>query len=129
MTDTAVTAYLAALPQARREVVMALRDLIRSAAPDLHEHIKWNAPSYQFGGDDRITFNLSKPNLVQIVFHRGAKAVDTKTGKRLIDDDSGYLRWATDQRAYVAFTALSEVEARREWLAGFVPRWIAAVSG
>ncbi len=125
---TEVAEFLVATPHAKRDVLLALREIVLAAAPGLHEHIKWNAPSYQSGGEDRITFNLSKPDLVQIVFHRGAKAVDTKTGKRLVEDTSRYLRWATDQRAYVAFTSLAEVEARREWLAGFVPRWIVAAS-
>lgn len=124
---TEVAEFLAATNHAKRDVLLALRDIVRAAEPDLHEHIKWNAPSYQSCGDDRITFNLSKPDLVQIVFHRGAKAVDTKTGKRLIDDDSGHLRWATDQRCYAAFASLADVDMRREWLAGFVQRWISAV--
>lgn len=107
--------------------MLTLREIILPAAPGLHERIKWNAPSYTFGGDDRITFNLSRPEVVQIVFHLGVKAVDTKTGKRLVDDDSGFLGWATDQRAYVSFAALAEVTARRNWLAKFVRQWLAAV--
>ncbi len=125
---TEVAAFLAATPEAKSDVLLALREIVLAAAPDLHEHIKWNAPSYQYGGDDRITFNLSRPDLVQIVFHRGAKAVDTKTGERLVDDGSGYLRWATDQRAYATFASLAHVEARQDWLAAFVPKWIAVVT-
>lgn len=125
---TEVAEFLAATPHAKRDVLLALREIVLAAAPDLQEHIKWNAPSYQFGGEDWITFNLSKPDLVQIVFHRGAKAVDTKTGNRLVGDDNGFLRWATDQRAYAGFATLTEVTARRDWLGKFVLQWLAAVT-
>ncbi len=122
-----VAAFLDATTHPRRDVLLALRGVILGAAVDLAEHIKWNAPSYQAAGEDRITFNLSSPDAVQIVFHRGAKAKDTKTGVRLVDDRSGRLKWATDQRAVTRFASLDEVTAGADWLAGFVETWIAAV--
>ncbi len=61
MKPVDVQTFLAQTTHPKRDILLALRDVIRGADPTLHEHIKWNAPSYQAGGDDRITFNLSRP--------------------------------------------------------------------
>lgn len=127
MTDVAT--YLATCTHPKRDVLLTLRDIILAATPELDEHIKWNAPSYQVAGDDRITFNLARTDAVLIVFHRGAKAKDTKTGHRLVADSTGWLKWATDQRATASFASLHDVTARHEWLAGFVAAWNSAVQG
>lgn len=126
MKTVDVQSYLTQTTHPRRDILLALRDVIRSADPTLKEHIKWNAPSYQAGGDDRITLNLSKPDAVKIVLHRGATAKDTKTGHRLIDDASADLIWATDQRASLQFTSVDQVAARRDWLTDLLRKWIDA---
>ena len=46
MTDEAVAAYLAALPDDRRAVMEAVRDLIREAVPDARETIRYRMPGY-----------------------------------------------------------------------------------
>ena len=63
---------------------------------------------------------------VEIVFHRGATARDSKTGLRLVDDASGRVKWGTDQREVVRFADRTEVVAAADWLGGFVGNWIAA---
>ena len=125
MKSVDVQTYLSQSTHPKPDILLALRDIIRAAAPDLHEHIKWNAPSYQAGGDDRITFNLSKPDAVKIILHRGATAKDTKTGVRLVADDTGWLIWASDQCAAVHFETMEQVSDRAKWLETLVPRWIA----
>ena len=121
-----IDGFLAGVIHDKSEILLALREIIRTAAPGLQEHIKWNAPSYQAGGDDRITFNLSQVDAVQVIFHRGATAKDTRTGNRMIADSSGLLRWATDQRAILRVVTLEQVKAQRGWLANFVPLWVSA---
>jgi hypothetical protein len=129
MAADKVQDFLSTVPPPTRDIVLALRQVIRAAVPELHEHIKWNAPSYQAGGDDRITFNLAaKDAAVQIVFHCGAKAKDTKSGERLVADPSGRVKWATDQRGVVRFSGLDEVAAAADWLREFVVDWIAATA-
>jgi len=103
----------------------ALCDLIRTACPDLTERIKWNAPSFGPGDQDRLTLNLARPDVVRLILHRGAKAVDTKTGQRLLPKATG-LRWATDQRAEVTLTSLDDLNARRADLTRLCQDWIAA---
>lgn len=118
--------YLNALDHPLKPVALAVCALIRSACPDLGERIKWNAPSFGPGDEDRITLNLARPDRVRVIFHCGARAVDTRTGARLLPDAGQPLTWATDQRAEVGFASLAEVEARTTWLADLCRRWIAA---
>lgn len=124
MTTVDVQTFLTQTTHPKRDILLALRVIIRSAAPDLHEHIKWNAPSYQTGGDDRITLNLSKADAIQIILHRGAKAKDSNTGTRLLGDNTGWLRWATDQRAALSFETMEQVTERHDWLTALVQSWI-----
>ncbi len=109
-------------------VVEALCALIGLALPTAKQTTKWNAPNFEIDGYDLITLNLSPKHLVRIVFHRGAKSHDTKTGARLVPDKSDSLTWATDQRAYVSFSDLSAVQNATPWLTDFCQKWVAAAA-
>lgn len=119
-----VQAFLAQSTHPLQDVAAGLCAVIRTACPDLAERIKWNAPSFGPGDQDRLTLNLSKPDRVRLVLHRGAKAVDTKTGVRLLPDTDG-VRWATDQRAEVTIVSAADLDARQVWLADLCQRWMA----
>ncbi len=71
-----------------------------------------------------ITLNLPPKGGVRVVFHRGTKAIDTKTGQRLIDDPSSRLIWATDQRATAHFTTVYEVADSADWLRRICQDWV-----
>lgn len=104
-------------------LIAAFCALLHEALPQAEQNRKWNAPNFSLGGQDIITLNLPPKGGVRIVFHRGAKAVDSKTGTFLVPDGSGRLKWATDQRAYAALDALDELEAHRDWLLDFARKW------
>ena len=123
IADPALARWLAACDHPLCPVILDLRKILGGLG--LSEGIKWNAPSFARAGTDIITLNLARPDSIRVVFHRGAKAVDTRTGTRLLPDVTG-LRWATDQRADAAFTTPQDVAARAEWLAETAHRWIAA---
>jgi Domain of unknown function (DU1801) len=110
----------------KQQIGAALCPLISAALPAAVKTKKWNAPNFSVDGYDLITLNFSPKNPVRIVFHLGAKAVDTKTGVRLVGDDSGRLTWATDQRAYASLADMAEVHASSRWLVGFCQKWIDA---
>lgn len=113
----------------RAAIAEALCGVIAAALPAADRSVKWSAPSFALAGRDIITLNLAPRHPVRVVFHRGAKAVDSKTGRPLVADDSGRLVWASDQRAYAGFADLAEVVAHHAWLAGFCRAWAAAVPG
>lgn len=104
----------------------ALCDVIARSIPQAVRTTKWNAPNFQVSEHDLITLNFSPRHPVRVVFHRGAKAVDTKTGNRLVADDSQRLTWATDQRAYAAFADVAAVQDGSDWLTGFCQKWVTA---
>lgn len=54
-----VDSYMDTLQHARRSEVETLRRLILDAVPELNERIKWNAPSFGKGDDDRITMRCT----------------------------------------------------------------------
>lgn len=118
--------FMEQLTHARESELEALRAIVRSAHPGLTEHIKWNAPSFCFQGNDRLTFNLSAKSAVRLVFHRGAKKRTTAQTGRLIEDPAGLLQWASDDRAIATFTSLDEVITQEPALRDLVTRWVTA---
>lgn len=108
-----------------KPLALALCDLIRAACPELNQRIKWNAPSFGPGQDDRLTLNLSRPDVVRLILHRGAGAQDTRTGARLLPGAEG-VAWQSDQRALVELRSLAELETRREELTRLCSDWVLA---
>jgi len=106
-----------------KQTADALCALISAALPAAKQTTKWNAPNFSLDDRDMITLNFSPKHGVRVVFHRGAKAVDTRTGNRLVEDKSGRLTWATDQRAYASFANLPAVQNGAAWLANFCTTW------
>lgn len=103
-----------------------VRRIILSAHPELTERIKWNAPSYAYRGDDRVTFNLHGEGFFRLVFHCGAKAKAGKPAGRLLDDATGLLEWVTDDRATARFASRQEVLVKEAALRRVVQQWITA---
>lgn len=98
---------------------------ILQAEPDLTEQIKWNAPSFGRDGVDRITFNLRPTDRVQLIFHRGSKAVHDLVPFRF-HDSNGLLEKITEERGQVVFRDVSAFQAEKESLLALVHDWIAA---
>ena len=73
-----VDEFLAAQPPPRREQVEVLRTLVREAAPELTEIVKWNSPDYTLDGVDRLTINAAG---------RGAGAADPALRHRASGDE------------------------------------------
>ena len=120
-----VDAYMAALDHPLKAETERLRAIVRAAAPQTGERVKWNAPSYGPGDEDRVTFNLSRKDRVQVIFHRGAKA-KTDAGFRFGGDPEGLLTWAAPDRGIAAFRSAEEVEARADAFGALVRAWLGA---
>jgi hypothetical protein len=84
-----------------------------------------NAPSYGPGDEDRVTFNLSRRDRVQVIFHRGARA-RTDAGFRFDGDPEGLLKWAAPDRGIAVFRSGDDVEGRAATFAALVRAWLAA---
>lgn len=119
-----VLIYLDQLDHPLKPEILKIREMILSANPDLTEHIKWNAPSFCMDGEDKITFNLPpKKDSIQLVLHRGAKKRELPKEK-LISDDSGLLKWATNDRAVIRFTALKEILENESKFLEIIRKWL-----
>ncbi len=115
-----VDRFMKELEHPFKEEVERLRSAILESNDRISEHIKWNAPSFRYAGEDRVTFRLYPEDRVQLVFHRGAKV--KRDGKDFVfHDGTGLLKWVARDRAVVA---LRDAEARRPALVDLVNRWI-----
>ena len=105
-----------------------LRKLILGTDKEITEHIKWNAPSFIYQGEDRITFNLSRPDVLLIIFHRGVKVKPIKglSDKNL--DKTGLLTWASPDRAVLTLKNPEEVKQKSAAIRALVEGWL-KVSG
>jgi uncharacterized protein YdeI (YjbR/CyaY-like superfamily) len=111
-----------------KEVMGIAREIILSAHEEITEHIKWNAPSFCFQGEDRVTFNLQHKAYILLVFHRGAKAKDREGDSPLFRDTTGLLEWVTSDRANVKLFSLQDVKAKEDLLIKAVNQWITMTS-
>jgi hypothetical protein len=119
-----VLIYLVQLNHPLKSEILKIREMIFSAIPELTEHIKWNAPSFCLGGEDKITFNLPpKKDCVQLVLHRGAKKRELPEEK-LISDESGLLKWAANDRAVIRFTSMQEIKHNESKLLEIIRKWL-----
>jgi hypothetical protein len=102
---------------------LELRSIILNHFPKLTEVIKWNATSYQINNIDFLTFNFSKSNEIRLIFHRGA-AVKDQPKKPCIEDNSGILKWATNDRAIASFASLETLQNQKESLISIISKWM-----
>ncbi|WP_332687414.1 DUF1801 domain-containing protein [Devosia sp.] len=118
-----VEAFMAALQHRAKPDIEALRQLILAACPGLTERIKWNAPSFGPGDDDRITMRLQPGDQLQLILHRGAK-MRADDGFSF-EDPHGLIEWASNDRGVVTITE-SPQAGGEDHLTDLVRRWIAA---
>ena len=121
-----VDAYLDDLVHARKDEVLALRELILAAVPDLVERIKWNAPSFGPGEDDRITMRLHPGDRLQLILHRGAKASADDLFR--FEDPKKLIAWAAPDRGVVSFKDAADMVAKAEPLSDILRRWVACTT-
>ncbi len=102
--------------------VDALRGLVRKAQPEAEEHIKWNAPSFVFRGEDRITLGLDKTGHVRVVLHRGAKAKSVAGFTFAAPTD--LVKWPAADRGVMMFSNAGEVSLRADEIGDLFGRWL-----
>ncbi|WP_298022370.1 DUF1801 domain-containing protein [uncultured Parasphingopyxis sp.] len=124
--DPSVDFYLAAQSNETRAALNLLRELAGAAHPDLVERIKWNAPSFAIGDEDRITLGVERKGGVRVVLHRGAKSKPDDNFH--FDDVDGLAKWPSSDRGVIQFADASAIEGQREPLRSLFSRWIEATT-
>jgi hypothetical protein len=118
-----VEQYLTVLQHPLKEGVLRLRAAILASVPAITEHVKWNAPSFCYAGEDRVTFRLQPRGRLQLIFHRGAK-VRADTADFVFEDPSGLMTWPAPDRAVIDFPDLGAVTTHQEQVIVLVKRWV-----
>jgi hypothetical protein len=118
-----VDRFMSGLNHPLKEGVEQLRTAILDSNDQITEHLKWNAPSFRYAGEDRVTFRLYPEDRVQLIFHRGAK-VRSDSADFAFEDHTGLLRWVAADRAVVALRDVKDAEAKKRDLVELVNRWI-----
>ena len=124
MAAPGVDDYLAALVHRRKDEIEMVRGIIRAADPTLTEKIKWNAPSYGHGDDDRITLRLQPGDRVDVIFHRGAQK--QAVAGFAFADPSALMKMLAPDRGMVAFADAADIAAKADRFAALVVAWLAA---
>ena len=121
----AVNQYMEKLDHPLKAEIERVRELILGSDSQITEHIKWNAPSFCYQGEDRVTFRLFPAvDSIQLIFHRGAKVKDSKDFA--FQDESGLLKWVAQDRATLIFHDMNEIEEKSTPFKNLVSRWMAA---
>lgn len=118
-----VAAFLSSLDHSRKAEIEMLRKIVLGVDRRIEESIKWNAPSFSIG-EHFATFKLRPGDVVQIVLHTGAKA-KAPAAPMAIDDPTGMLKWAANDRCVVTFADHADVRAKRSALTTILKQWIA----
>jgi hypothetical protein len=119
--------FMETLDHPKKAEAQALRDIIRSAARDLPESLKWNAPSYTVGGEHVLTFDFSEKKSARLIFHCGPRRMETKGAPPILKDTTGLMEWTSDIRAIVTIRNADDLEHAKPLLPGLIRAWITAV--
>jgi hypothetical protein len=91
--------YIAKVPPALHAVAAELRRLVRAAAPDATESIKWGQPVYDAGGP--FAALKAYPRWITLTFWRGAA----------LPDPEGVLEGDGDRMRHARFSDVGQVRA------------------
>ena len=119
-----VDGFVEKLDHPLKDVVVQLRAIVLNTDPQFTEQVKWNAPSFCYNGDDRITMNLSKKDQVLLIFHLGAKSKDEKKLETVIRDPGKTLEWLSSNRAVMRFRSAADLSSLEEALRKNIREWI-----
>ncbi|HYH12630.1 MAG TPA: DUF1801 domain-containing protein [Thermomicrobiales bacterium] len=117
-----VDRFMSELEHPLKPEIERIRSIILASGDHITEHIKWNAPSFCYRGEDRVTFRLHPKGRLQLIFHRGARVKDGDGFN--FEDSSGLLTWLGTRRGVVSLRDMAEVEANSEMLKLLVQRWM-----
>jgi hypothetical protein len=114
-------AFMAALDHPLKADIEIVRKLILSVSPEISDGVKWNSLSFQ-KSDWFATVNLRSKNVIQLVFHTGAKVKDNPELK--IPDESGLLLWLAKDRALVTLGNGKTLKTNAKAFVAIVKAWI-----
>ena len=79
-----VNKFMEELDHPLKTEAQMIRDIIRNTDQDITEQIKWKAPSFSYGGEYLVTFNLRATEHIHLVFHN---PMISKVKSKLLEGD------------------------------------------
>ncbi|MGH2779310.1 MAG: DUF1801 domain-containing protein [Actinomycetota bacterium] len=122
-----VDGFMTTLDHPRKSEIEELRISILGARSGITERIKWNAPSFCYHDDDRVTFRLQPGNRVELIFHRGAK-VRSESDAFAFEDRTGLLKWASSDRGVVTVADRQDLRAKKADIVNLVTLWMGSTA-
>ncbi|MBS4218536.1 DUF1801 domain-containing protein [Bacillus sp. FJAT-49711] len=119
-----VSEYMSNLEHPLKREIEEVRNIILSANNQFTEHIKWNAPSFQYKNEDRVTFNLHGKGFFRLIFHCGAKVKENNVKESFLNDSTSLLEWVSNDRAIVKFSDMNDVKEKKDKLVEVINKWI-----
>jgi len=98
MAEKTIEGYIAGLEKWQAEIVSQVASIIRKAAPQATESIKWAQPVYESNGP--FAYIKAFKNAVNFGFWRGVDLVDPK----------GVLQGTGDKMRHVKLTSLEDID-------------------
>lgn len=126
-TKESVEQFIQTLDHPLKAEIEKVREIILNADKEITEQIKWNAPSFCYCGDDRVTMRIQPPEQLQLIFHRGAKVRSNSTDFTFVDS-SGLVKWAATDRGIVTLKTMQDVVANEQALTTLVREWMKATT-
>ncbi|WP_138751229.1 DUF1801 domain-containing protein [Paenibacillus sinopodophylli] len=123
-----VNAFMQALEHPLKSEIEEVRTIILSVNEHITEHLKWNAPSFCYHNEDRITFNLQGKGFFRLIFHCGSKVKEHAENERIISDQTGILEWITNDRAVIKLTDMNDVQSKKERIWEIAAKWLEATN-
>jgi hypothetical protein len=117
-----VDEFLTDLDHLRVDDIRRIRTGLLAGDAELGERIKWNAPSFGYDGDDRVTFRLQPGDRFELVFHRG---VHKRDDPFTFDDPDHLIKWATSDRG-TTVVAVGMTDDEESSLLTLAHRWLQA---
>ena len=112
---------MAALDHPLKADIETVRKLILGVSPEISDGLKWNSLSFR-KSDWFATVNLRSKDVIQLVFHTGAKAKDNPEMK--IADSSGLILWLAKDRALVTLGSGTTLKANAKAFEAVVKAWV-----
>ena len=122
--ELSVDEFLQQAQHPHTAAIQLLRKAILSCEKGISEEIKWNAPSFIFAGDNRLTFRLQPGNRVELILHRGSRP--KPLGKFRFDDASGLVCWVAPDRGQIVIADLADAKKKVATIADIARGWFLA---
>jgi hypothetical protein len=120
-----IEVFRSALDSDTLAMIDRLRAIVAASHPSLTEQIKWNAPSFAIGGDDRITLGVERKGGVRVVLHRGAKP--QPAAGFCFDDTAHLAKWPAADRGVMTWKDVAAIDRVEFQLKLICRRWIEQV--